>query len=184
VFGHLESSKIPVTKLARAIGVSPAAVYSWRAGRRFPSAEAQRKLAGIVSGKTPINKTTRRTANPSDSGFKSSDLRSTREARGLSRGALASRLGVSPSSLFNWESGKSVPRGQNLAKIASFISKAQPTPRATPDQTALHRDGAGLGSPEAALGAAQVASAYLAAGHPLSTPQVIAFVRDLREALS
>ncbi len=33
VFGHLESSKIPVTKLARVIGVSPAAVYSCKAGR-------------------------------------------------------------------------------------------------------------------------------------------------------
>lgn len=185
VFGHLKSSKIPVTKLARAIGVSPAAVYSWKAGRRFPSAEAQRKLAGIVSGKTPTNTTTRRAANLSDSGFKPSDLRSTREAHGLSRGALASRLGVSSSSLFNWESGKSVPQGQNLAKIARFMSEVQPVQRATAVEKAPPRERVGSpGSPEAALGAAQVASAYLAAGHPLSASQVIAFVRDLRKALS
>jgi len=183
VFGYLKSAKLSVAALSRTLEVSPAAVYSWKAGRRIPSAEAQRKLAGILSGKARITTKKKIKAKRLGPKFDASDLRSTREGRGLSRGALASRLGVSTSSLFNWEVGKSAPRGRNLEKIASFMSEDRSAPAATA-ATAKALPGEGSGSPEAVMGAAQVASAYLATGQPLSTSQVIAFVRDLREALS
>lgn len=184
VFDHLKSSKITVTSLSKTLGVTPGAVHSWKAGRRFPSAEAQKKLAEILKGTLSIKaKAKGRGGKPKRSRFSASAFRAAREARGLSRGALATQLGVSPSSLFNWESGKSTPRGQNLEKISTFMNEPS-SAMASVGPTAESGRGSGPASPEAALGAAQVASAYLASGQPLTTDQVVAFVSELRKALS
>lgn len=183
VFEFLKSSKMSVASLAKTLGVSPGAVYAWKAGRRVPSEEAQRKLAKIVTGAVPVATSVTKTSRAQRrSAFSGSKLRTAREAQNLSRGAAAKRLGVSPSSLFNWESGKSVPRGKNLEKIQTFMGEGGGSLVAVAPQAAFTRSEKAV--PEAVSGAAHVAAAYLAAGNALSTAQVVAFVRELRQALA
>ena len=153
--------------------------------------EAQRKLADVVSGKTPVAarraSTKKRKGSTRGGKVSGKRLRAAREARKLSRAALAKQLGVSAGSVQNWESGRSVPRGENLTKVRAFVNEG--TPKAAAPLPALPGatqapPASSPGGDAATVGAAQVASAYLTAGHPLRPEDVIAFVKDLRHALS
>lgn len=45
---------------------------------------------------------------------------------GQSRKDFARLLGVSPGSIFGWETGRTVPRGRNVARLLSLRKKPQP----------------------------------------------------------
>lgn len=59
--------------------------------------------------------------------FVAKGLVSLRKRLGLTQGALADVLGVSSASIFNWESGNTKPRAEQLQKIVALrsMSKAQ-----------------------------------------------------------
>ena len=185
---HMATTKKKATKDAPlAPALSPA---TQRALARLDQ-EAQRKLADVVSGKTPVAarraSTKKRKGSTRGGKVSGKRLRAAREARKLSRAALAKQLGVSAGSVQNWESGRSVPRGENLTKVRAFVNEG--TPKAAAPLPALPGatqapPASSPGGDAATVGAAQVASAYLTAGHPLRPEDVIAFVKDLRHALS
>ena len=52
-----------------------------------------------------------------------------RKKLGLTQKALAAKLGVSVPSVVNWESGKMVPRGKNLAKVEKFLGTKASAPK-------------------------------------------------------
>lgn len=45
-----------------------------------------------------------------------------RNQRGINQAQLATAIGVSPSCISNWESGKSIPRTRNLILIVKFFN--------------------------------------------------------------
>ena len=49
-------------------------------------------------------------------------LKEKRESQGLSQSQLASRLGISRASYFNWESGKTKPNQNNLTKLSQILN--------------------------------------------------------------
>lgn len=51
------------------------------------------------------------------------EVRFLRRSLGLSRLHFAKRLGVSPGSIFGWETGRTVPRGSNAARIRGLAEK-------------------------------------------------------------
>jgi DNA-binding transcriptional regulator YiaG len=191
VFSHLKATGTTIATLARTLDVGPSAVHAWKAGRRYPSEQAQLKLRQMLSGElTPAAAPKGKKAKGKKAkgkkarAFSGKAFRKLREERGLSRARLSKQLGVSAGSIRNWEAGVSRPRGTNLAKVLEFLAVA-PAPSAPSRATAPQGSApSGNGSEAAVLGAAQVASAYLAAGHTMLPKDVVQFVTSLRGALS
>ncbi len=51
----------------------------------------------------------------------SSRVKEIREKRGMNQSALANLLGVTPTAVWNWEQGNSLPRRPMLAKLAKVL---------------------------------------------------------------
>lgn len=54
--------------------------------------------------------------------FSPTKLKEKRESQGLSQSQLASSLGISRASYFNWESGKTKPNQNNLSKLSEILN--------------------------------------------------------------
>lgn len=54
--------------------------------------------------------------------FSPTKLKEKRESQGLSQSQLASSLGISRASYFNWESGKTKPNQNNLSKLSQILT--------------------------------------------------------------
>ena len=54
--------------------------------------------------------------------FSPTKLKEKRESQGLSQSQLASSLGISRASYFNWESGKTKPNQNNLTKLSQILN--------------------------------------------------------------
>ena len=54
--------------------------------------------------------------------FSPTKLKEKRESQGLSQSQLASSLGISRASYFNWESGKTKPNQNNLSKLSEIFN--------------------------------------------------------------
>lgn len=80
-------------------------------GERFLTAATARKMESAMVLCRPA-------ASPSPG-----SVRTLREALGLSREALASRLGVSAQSIFRWETGRSRPARSTVARLESLRKK-------------------------------------------------------------
>jgi len=184
VFGYLEKTGTTIATLARTLDVGSSAVHAWKAGRRFPSEQAQLKLQQMLAGDLSLATTVKKSKRSGGKAraFSGKNFRKVREERGLSRAKLSKQLGVSAGSIRNWEAGVSKPRGANLDKVQEFLAETpQPSVGSAP---AAGSPQLGAGGDSAVLGAAQVASAYLAAGHPMRPDGVVSFVTALRAALS
>ena len=185
VFKHLKKTGTTIATLARTLGVGSSAVHAWKAGRRYPSEQAQLKLRQILKGDlAPVATKAKKSARTR--AFSGKAFRKLREERGLSRAKLSKQLGVSAGSIRNWEAGVSKPRGGNLAKVQDFLAATPSAPSAPSAPLSAAGEGGVTpsGGDAAVLGAAQVASAYLAAGNSITAGEVVSFVASLRRALS
>ena len=57
--------------------------------------------------------------------FSGQRLKEIREAQGMSQAAVAKHLGISRSSYFNWENGKTKPNQKNLSVLAELFGVAE-----------------------------------------------------------
>jgi len=95
---------------------------------RAEIAELKRRVAGfeqqLKSVERQLRKQTPVTAASPDPGnkvrFRADGLKGHRERLGLSASALASIFGVSPQTIYNWESATSKPGKDQLVKIATL----------------------------------------------------------------
>ncbi|MBL4849412.1 MAG: helix-turn-helix domain-containing protein [Planctomycetes bacterium] len=207
---HLAAKGTSASALARALGVSHTAVLSWAKGARIPALETQHALRDFLS-RPALAKTKKPKLKPSkgvaSDPFKGAALRSWREARGLSRKALAAELGVSASSIQGWESGRTQPRGKSRALLDRSLSAPLPpapsTTRSSPPSAAPPSSPAPLrlappfpalaGSQpgpslaslrEAAIrGASQVVASYVGGGVRIEPNALVTLLRDARQAL-
>lgn len=144
----LDRTQTTHTALSKELGVSAGLISSWKAGRRFPSEVNQRKLAELIEGPGA--------GAAAEGGFDPDRFQAWRAERGLSRKALANELGVSPGSIYQWESGKSQPRASTLAKMREVIQAKGLASPARP------RRAVGGGDPQQAERAAAIEAAGLA----------------------
>lgn len=101
-------------ELARRVGVETAgAVANWEAGRRQPPAKRLRLIRIVCQSLPPAQIPARITR--------------VREAAGLSKGALARALGVSPAAVTYWESGRRTP---TTAHLVAIVKACGSTPEA------------------------------------------------------
>lgn len=190
VFAHLENTGTTIATLARTLGVGASAVHAWKAGRRYPSEQAQLKLRQILQGDlAPVAAPKAKGRGGRGRAFNGKAFRRVREERGLSRARLSKQMGVSAGSIRNWEAGVSRPRGGNLSKCEAFLAEGAQAaaPQAlsgleTARPAALAT--AKGGSDAAVLGAVQVTTAFLAAGNSMTPDETVRFVGALRQALS
>ena len=57
--------------------------------------------------------------------FSGQRLKEIREAQGMSQASVAKHLGISRSSYFNWENGKTKPNQKNLSVLAELFGVAE-----------------------------------------------------------
>ena len=185
----IEESGWTSRKVAEELGVSEGLISAWKSGRRFPSEVKQQLLARKIraSDGSPGKKAPK--AAPiqvASDGFDGARFKAWRKGLGLSRKALAAKLGVSAGSIFGWESGKSKPSARTRARMEQAIrteglgpapSKVIPSPSA---QLGSSR------SPEAHAAAVRAAGAVLAAWvkkHETTPEELTALAGRLRAAL-
>lgn len=83
--------------------------------RQVVALSRQIKVAGKAAGKPA-----RTQAEPSPMRFVAKGLRSLRSRLGLSAAQFGALAGVSAQSIYNWETGKAVPRKSQLATLAGL----------------------------------------------------------------
>lgn len=85
------------------------------------NADLERKVSFLESRETARLKAgPTKTKPPKGTRFSARSLKSQRTRAGLSQGDYAKLLGVSPSTVFNWERGKTRPGQKQLAKLVSL----------------------------------------------------------------
>jgi len=174
--GWLERTQTTHSALAQELGVSAGLISSWKAGRRFPSEVNQRKLVELVEGSGGAG---------ASEGFDPERFRAWRSERGLSRKALANELGVSPGSIYQWESGKSQPRSSTLEKMREVIQSkglTSPTPRPSAPSAQAAQGGASQAERVAAIEAAGCTLAALVRARQLEPGDVQSLAPRLRDA--
>ena len=120
----IEESGWTSRKVAEELGVSEGLISAWKSGRRFPSEVKQQLLARKIRGSDGSpRRDARKAATPqvSSDGFDGARFKAWRKGLGLSRKALAAKLGVSAGSIFGWESGKSKPTARTRARMEEAI---------------------------------------------------------------
>lgn len=110
------AARLPASRVAEAVGVRPAHVYNWEAGRARLPARHLPTLAELLA----VEESQLRallTAAPET--VAASPLRRLRRRTGLSQGAVAQRVGASRHSVGAWERGQVPPLGavRRLARV-------------------------------------------------------------------
>ena len=109
---------------AKRLQVSPSIIFLWESGRSRPSRRAnvealQKLFRGAAGGRAAAKPGARA------SRIDGRTIRAVRARLGLSREKFAKRVGVSPSMIFLWESGRSSPRRRaNLEKLQALAGEA------------------------------------------------------------
>ncbi len=119
-------------ELAALIGVSPASITSWESGKTSPSRENRRAIANVAAmARAEVDLALNRheeggkgrpkTREPE---LSPEEIRSLRDSLGLSQRALAEKIGVSPNSISNWETGSTEPRKSSIARLRELRDAA------------------------------------------------------------
>lgn len=104
------AARVPASRIAEAVGVHPASIYNWEAGRARIPAQHVPALAGLLRIEEAallglLDQWPARTPPPPPV----SELRRLRRRTGLSQARVAERIGVSRHSLSAWERGAPPP---------------------------------------------------------------------------
>ncbi|WP_217647852.1 helix-turn-helix domain-containing protein [Dokdonella immobilis] len=124
--------KDEITRLARrALKTELDTLRKAGAGYRHDIAALKRQVAALEKGRAALEKQAHKNAptpSPSVNGepagkslrFSAKRLRAQRKNIGFSAEDFARLLGVSAQSIYNWETGKAIPRRQQLEAIAAL----------------------------------------------------------------
>jgi transcriptional regulator with XRE-family HTH domain len=103
------AARMPAPRIAEAVGVPAATVYNWEAGRaRIPLARVP-ELARVLGLEARTLHEVLTRAGPAQPARPRSELTRLRRRTGLSRAAVAERIGASRHSLGSWERGRRPP---------------------------------------------------------------------------
>lgn len=110
-------------------------------------------------------------------------LRTLREAQGLSIRALASIIGVSSVTIWKWEKGDSKPRARLIPPLAQALDVSPVSLRPTAGNQApkpeMELTTQGAAVPDQAESSAQSASDIVGSGHPEALADVIARAKQM-----
>ena len=118
--------KAEITRQARKeIKAAIEPIRKANAGHRKEIAELKRLVASLQRDLRAVSRPDRARpmdpeASPGSSRFSAKGLKSLRARLGLSAADFGSLIGASGQSIYNWESGKSVPRASQQASLASI----------------------------------------------------------------
>ncbi|MFQ6047248.1 MAG: helix-turn-helix domain-containing protein [Gemmatimonadales bacterium] len=101
-------------QVAQRLGVNDNTVTNWELGRSEPGLRFIPRILELL-GYTPFD-------NQRDSLPIPERLKVYRRIHGLSQGAVAARLGIDPSTLARWESGRSRPDKKHSERIEAFLA--------------------------------------------------------------
>jgi len=110
-------------ELAKLLGVSVASISGWETGRSQPTRRNLKAIAELrempaAAVNRQLGRTTEDLERPRRrSTVKVRSVREIRKQAGLSQGEMGKKLGVSGTTISNWESGKTHPRAANARKL-------------------------------------------------------------------
>lgn len=113
-------------ELARRLGVSPAAVTTWEAGRTTPTPHNRQALAAMRDLKPQEPEEARGPARlrarqrAPKAAISPDAIRALRKRLNMSQKQFADTVGVSLNTVSNWETGHTAPRYKSLAKLQSM----------------------------------------------------------------
>jgi DNA-binding transcriptional regulator YiaG len=108
------------TKLARLIGVSPAAVTAWETGKTLPKRASRHALGQLVEKPRAEVDAQLQAAGllpPQEATISGEEIKRLRQQADMSQRDLARKLGVSVNSVCNWETGRTEPRRASIKKL-------------------------------------------------------------------
>lgn len=111
--------------------------------------ESERRV-GVLAKRSTKSKDTGEAVPEKQMRFVPKGLKSLRTRLGLSAAELATLLGVTGQSIYNWEQKKSTPRAAQLAQLAELRSLGKKAVRAKLDGTAGQSEGASGEKPKRA----------------------------------
>lgn len=116
-------------------------------------------------------------------------LRSWRKDAKISRGKLSEMMGVSSTSVQNWETGRSVPMKRYQMMLADLMkgsASADAEPATSGAASRPSSNGGGGGEVQVARlnATSAILAAYLGAGGKVSHDQLVGLTKQLRAALS
>lgn len=107
------------------------------------------------------------------------EFRRWRDQQKLSRARVASLLGVSSTSVQNWETGNAVPSRRYQERLAELMKD----PSAATAPTARRAAGVGGGDGAAVLATGEIVRAYLSGAPDLGREDLVGLIRAVRQAL-
>ena len=116
---------LTLKELASLIEVSGNSVANWEAGRTSPDPENRQRIEELQEMSEEEAQEELLSMSASYLDLSPEDVRDIRKQMGFSQGEFAGKLGVSPGTISNWETGRSRPRPVNvkqLQKLAENIS--------------------------------------------------------------
>lgn len=171
-------------RVADAVGVSPATVASWEAGRSKPRNDCAKKLYKTL-GKNSFLAAEFADKTTIDGAW----IRSRRKELSMTQAQLAEKIGVVPLTISCWESGRTNPRPHSAKKLSDVLSRGGIADRAV--QSARWIDRAWIAERRKKLGLSQPGLADLIGVGPAtiwcwengrSRPRM-KYVRKLRSVL-
>ena len=115
-------------ELAVMLGVSPASVTSWEAGKTEPREKNRSAIAELASRLR--EEAAKRSADGAGAGAPAPDgplsadgIKALRQQAGLSQKELARQVGVSVNSVSNWETGRTAPRAASVRKLLELAAQ-------------------------------------------------------------
>jgi DNA-binding transcriptional regulator YiaG len=106
--------ELTAKEYAELVGVSMITIFSWEHGRTGPRAEQLEKWLAVKG--MPKDAAWKRLGIEEVAEFSPKSVKAERDRLGLSAKKYADLIGVSMLTVYNWEKGKSVPRGPALEK--------------------------------------------------------------------
>lgn len=126
--------RLQLKEAAKRLGTGATSVAQWESGARRPAIRQWPALLRFL-GYDP---------RPQEERLEER-LKHHREARGWSQDEAARRLGVNPSVLWRWETGRRQPKGRYLERVYSFLEDdLRPAPSTTGERLKRYREQSGV----------------------------------------
>jgi len=109
--------------LAKRLGVSTSTVTAWERGKATPGRQARKALKDLMRAPAAATRQAPPSTPPA-SELTPAQISELRKKAGLSQAQLAARLGVSPNTVSNWETGNTTPRRSSVEKLRALAESS------------------------------------------------------------
>jgi DNA-binding transcriptional regulator YiaG len=111
--------------MAELLEVSSSSITNWEAGRATPGRKSRKRIEQLHEMSAEEAKQELDSIRRPQVEFSPREIRGIRKEMDLSQAEFGEKLGVSPGTVSNWETGTSQPRSGNVAEIKRLVEQEQ-----------------------------------------------------------